>query len=299
MSTPLQIAVEGWPIGTFVKVPLPGPTTVDRIKEGRYGARFPYVNADAFSTLEAFQDGSGRIRALGWLAAAANRDTIDAKIRQWLEAILQQRRREAQRRSGKVLFLLAVGSFGGFGSGVHGFIAWRVRDIAGDLRIEIDFLRILLVPGTTPPKDPENSFGLTYAVMSELVACSSRSHWERKFLGEEHGSITARSVFVPTLVLSDTNNAPGQARALSIENFAGMVAELILTWITTDAGARLDAAGVDFAEGALRVTPAVLKFAECVPPALLRRMAQARFAPGDEREPLERATLLQVQVAGH
>lgn len=41
----------------------------------------------------------------------------------------------------------------------------------------------------------------------------------------------------------------------------------------------------------------VLKFAECVPSALLRRMAQMRFAPGEERALLGLARLTPVQIA--
>jgi hypothetical protein len=252
LNTPLNDALPSWPIGEFVPCPLPGPDMVQSIREGQHPGRFEYLNGEAIAALHGHGDASGGVRMNGWLAAEANLGRIDQEIRRHLKGIITRRRILSRPLSAKIRIILVSGTFGGFGSGSSAVLRRLIADIARDMQLDVEMSCILLVPGTHTPKDPDSTFALTHAVLRELTAQSTRLHWHRR---TRRGSTeSVRSVFIPTAVVSDTNHAPGEPKAVSVENLTGQVAELLRTLCLTDLGPRLDALAADFQTQSLQPT---------------------------------------------
>lgn len=256
LNPPLTTSVTTWPVGRFVPCPMPGPDMVEHIKGGRHRGRFEYLNTEAVLALETNGNASGGARTNGWLAAETNIGTIDHQIRSKFEAILRRRLVQSRSLDEHVRVGLIGGSFGGFASGSQDAFRRRILEIARQMQVIVDFFCILLVPGTNASKDPENTLALTHGVMKELVAHSTRYHWHREKRQGASRADMIKSNFVPTIVLSDTNHAPGDPQALSIENFNGMVAELLRAIVLSDLGSRLEALWGDFAIPAQQLTVA-------------------------------------------
>lgn len=256
LNTPLNDTVPTWRTGTFLPCQLPGPDMVRRIREGQHRGRFEYLNSEAVIALEGHGEASGGVRTNGWLAVETNRARIHQEIRRRFEAIITRRRVLASPSSGKVRVILVDGTFGGFGSGSNDWLRRFIPEIACEMRIDIDLSSIVLVPGTNVPKDPDSTFALTHAVLRELAAQSTGLHWHRRKRTSGNRVEMSKSLFMPTVIMSDTNHAPGEPKALSVENFHGMVAELLRAHCLTDIGPRIDALAADFQTLSLQLTSA-------------------------------------------
>ncbi len=246
LNAPLSNLVPSWQVGQFVPTPMPGPDMVDQIKKGLHRGRFEYLNGEAVLALGTIGNASGGARTNGWLAAELNRGRIEPEVRRRFEQVLQRRRVLARPRDETIGFILVDGTFGGFGSGSDGLIARLVVEVARQMQVAVDFQRILLVPGTNAPKDPDNTLALTHGVLKELAAQATRSHWHREHGHGNHNGEIARTMPMPTTLLSDTNHAPGDPQALSIPNFNGEVTEFLIVLAMTNVGARLAALTADF-----------------------------------------------------
>jgi hypothetical protein len=256
LNEPLRPVARTWPIGNFIRCSLPGREMVAHIKEGRHGDRFELLNPDALLSIDADVNASGGTRVNGWTSMMTERDRVVAEIRGLLSRILQ-RRRELARPVDTPVRIFEIGSgFGGFAGGSDSPFRDFVYGIARSMHLNVEWLSILLLPGTTQPKDPENSDAIAYALLDEASARSTRMHWHRERRPGSHRNEMVRSIFVPPMLLTDTNNAPGEPSALSQRNFASMVAELLRTWILTDMGDRIAAAAPDFNSRAEELTAA-------------------------------------------
>jgi hypothetical protein len=242
---PLDSDVAGWPIGTFIPCPAPGPDTVENIKRGRYDD-FPFLNPESFRALDAAENASGGARPNGILATHANHERLEREIREAFRGILQRRQELADPRAESVRVVLPAGLFGGFGSGAHDYLRRMVLAIALELGLRIDFLPILFLPGTNPSKDPINTNAVACAVLKEQAAEATQFCWRREKRPGAPAPENVRDGFRPAILLSDTNGAPGTPRSLSIENFHAMVGEFLLALVLSDIGGRFDSLLGDF-----------------------------------------------------
>lgn len=242
LSAPLDDVVASWPIGTFVECPLPGQDLIDNIKDGRHKGRFEHINPE--TVRQTMQNAAGGTRVNGWLATETNRDSLEGAIRQRLQFIINQRREQANTNN-QIRCILVRTSLGGFSSGAGDPIHQMILQIANEMGLTISFMSFLLVPGTNAAKDKANSLAVSAGVIKEQVAHSTGRHYHRELLMGSQRAVEVSSIFNPTFILSDTNNAPYKPSSLSIERFNGMVSELLHAIVFTGLGSKIEAIAGD------------------------------------------------------
>jgi hypothetical protein len=253
LPSPLFNEVPEWPVGGFIPVTMPGPDLVENIRQGR-NSKFSFLNSEAFRSLDEAENASGGARPNGHLAACANAERIEREIRAAFRGILVRRQSIADPKSESVRAVLIAGLFGGFGTGTLDFMKRTILRIAEDLGLRLDLIQMLLLPGINPTKDPTNIAALTYAILKELAAESTRNLWRRWSRSSTDGPANLRSAFKPAILFSDANGAPGTPKCLPLENFNAAAGELLWMLTYTNLGAQVEAVGGDFAVAGSEIT---------------------------------------------
>jgi hypothetical protein len=233
-----------WPPRFFMACPMPGRDTVARILQGDE-EDWEFLNPDAFRWVIS-NDATGGTRPNGRAAIQVVLGAVDKELREAFRSILERRRELARDMTAPIRVIEGVGTFGGFASGSHDVIRGKVMDIATEFGLRVDFIPILVVPGTLPTKDPANTDSVTHAVLKEQAAEGTGHAWRLEKRNHSEIPQLVRDGFRPALFVSDTNSAPTTPVSLSAENLYGLVGELISALVFTPVGGTLAAIQGDF-----------------------------------------------------
>lgn len=237
-----------WPIATFIPCTAPGPATIEEIGKGAYKPQYDLTNPNAIKALQGNADAAGGTRPNGALITELHIPKIVEEFSKRLTNITQRRMESASTRQSKVRVILIGTTFGGFASAAKESIRRALRNTAARFGVEIDLLYIVLIPGgTNQPDNFDHTAAVTHAVLKEQAALATNSAWQCRV---PDGSNLFEMEPVrpdPVLYLTDTNNAPGTPHALSISDFNGLGAEIVLAIALTDIGEKLSAKFGDMA----------------------------------------------------
>lgn len=245
LHPPLYEEPTSWPIGTFLQAEPPGPETVKNILAGEEPG-FAAINPQALSVFAEVQNASGGTRNLGWVDLATRLAKVEAAVTARLRELNQSPRITARRQEERPVVVLVTGLFGGFGSGTIDELTRVVLRSIGS-GFDVDFVRILVVPGAGLSKDPQNTYSVAYGVLKEQAAQATRHHHH---LGRRSGTAefaSRRTELVPTYLISDTNNAR-DPRLLNTSTLPGLTSSFLQVMLLTPIGQRIDARVADFAD---------------------------------------------------
>jgi len=245
---------EGWPPGVFSLVPLPDPAAIDRIRSGDTHL-VDFVNPEALRGLDD-PNASGGTRPNGNLAWQANSDRIRAELRRDLHFLMGKRQIRANPRADAVRVFVAVGLFGGFGTGTWAALRTALNALAAEFGVRLDIAPLFVLPGIHLSKDRVNSHGAAYGVLKETVAEASDSRWVRDSSRGLDCSVNEHVRFRAPVVISDTNNAPNCPKILSIENLIALAGDTLAVLIFTPLGDVVETQLGDFSKAGARLTPA-------------------------------------------
>jgi len=232
--------------GEFHRLDIPGHDTIESITVGRRRGAYELVNPEAVRVSEGIKDGTGGAKANGWLASKSHSGKIAQDIENRFQRVIQIRRVQARPEESRVVVMVVWGGFGGFGSGAKDVVVDIVLQVAYAMKLDVDVQCLALVPGTNLGKDAENSDAIAFGALREHAAHSTKRYSVR---AERAGrTVVIKRVYVPTYLLTDTNRAPRQPKALTIENFFRFAAEFLYTLVAGPLGERIDALIGDFAE---------------------------------------------------
>jgi hypothetical protein len=244
----------GWPAGVFSLVALPGCAAVERIRSGD-GHLVDFANPQALLGMDD-PNASGGTRPNGNLAWQANADRVQAELRRDLHFLLARRQVRANKDTEAVRVIVAVGLFGGFGTGAWPALRSTLFSLSDEFGVRLDITPIFVVPGVHPLKDRVNSHGAAYGVLKETIAEASDYRWVRD---TSHGLDCAhneRVRFRSPIHISDTNNAPNCPKLLAVENLIGMGGRIVSILISSPLGNLLESQYGDFTKAGARLTSA-------------------------------------------
>lgn len=242
------------PVTAQLAVVKPGPDTIEKIKHGLL-AGHESVNPEAYKLMETDRNGTGGTRPNGRLTIEASRARVKEVVAAAFDKIAQRRREAAPGEHDTILVFLLYTSFGGFASGAHAVVEEIWEGEASARQFPVQIVPVLLLPHGFAPDDAANTNGVTYGVLKELSANSTKRRNRREFKKGQNRKVIVPQTYRQTLVLSDTNMAGGRPRTLPRRNFNGMVAQLVLDLATTSLGERFVAKLTDFNAGGEKLNP--------------------------------------------
>lgn len=244
---PLEDPCPDWPINTHRIISLPGRHTLERAKRG-FDPQGQELNPVALQAIEGSANASGGTPPTAHAAFGFQRDLIRQTFTRKIETFMKCSREQSSGSKEEGINVVLLGStFGGFSSGTLKSIITMLLDIADDKQLQLKIICILMVPGgTNTSKDIENSRGVNHGMLKELSAIATGFHRHREISVNGDHVLGRPTRAVDFIFMSDTNNAMGDPKGLSIPDFTGMVAELAYQFGTSPLGARLRAATPDF-----------------------------------------------------
>lgn len=233
-----------WETGQFSRLTLPGQDVIESIENGHQKGKFETIIPHSMEGLKSNSNGAGGTPPNGLLAILSNEGIVEEKIRNSLRRNLVH---HSHTNIQQPLSVFLVGtSFGGTASGSFEWLKQKIAQIAQEMNVEINFHCIFLIPGVVnTPKDITNSLAITFSCLKEQSSIASNSHYHRTKKPGFELLQTVKTRYVPTIFISDTNNA-NKGKGLSRENQTSMIALILWTWIATPLGDRRNAQADDF-----------------------------------------------------